>query len=645
MFRPLYTSVFIIFYAISVTPSYAASPEAAALAAAYEDRASGNWDAARGKAIGLGRDVIEWHRLRAGEGTFAEYQDFLSRNADWPGLPLLARYGESAITDDADPRAVIDYLSAYPPATGAGALRLIKAYETLGAKGDAAASAVIAWRELPLSETEASSLYARYTEALPPHHTARAEMLLWSGRYDQAAQVAGLLPNGWTALVTAVRTLAKDEDGVDAAIKAVPDALQSHPVLAYARFEWRVRKGRADDAVTLMLQHSSSAEALGEPEAWGDRRRSLARQMMREGKARIAYTAAARHFLTPDQDHYADLEWLAGYIALRYLDEPTVALEHFNQFRMSVGTPISLGRAGYWEGRALEAMGAQDDAMAAYTFGAQFQTSFYGLLSAERAGIDMDPALTGESRFDDYAQATFMGSSVLKSAKILYESGDLPLAARFMRHLAETLTPQEMGQLGDLALDTDPYLAVLVAKYAADQGIVLNRAYYPLHDLATGKLPVSKELALSIARRESEFNAMATSYVGARGLMQLMPRTGAAMAEKVGLAAYDVDDLYSPSVNAQLGSTYLAQLIEEFGANMPLVAAGYNAGPSRARAWIEAYGDPRTTETDAIDWIEHIPFRETRNYVMRVMESIPVYRARLNGDTHTITLSQELKAR
>ncbi|MBU2889996.1 lytic transglycosylase domain-containing protein [Celeribacter halophilus] len=638
--KAVYAFVFVLLLPFSL----AASSESDALRRAYEARAQGDWSQALNEAQGVGRDIIEWHYLRAGRGTFEAYRDFLNRNADWPGLPLLAEKGEASIPADASAQAVLDYLTAYPPQTGQGALRLIGAYEDLGKTADAQAQAVLIWNTLPMKAEEEAILLGRYGSILKRHHVARAEMLLWAGRFDDAERMLPNLPTGWDKLITATRKLVRDEAGVDDAISAVPATLADHPVLAHARFEWRVKRGRNEDATTLLLQHST-AEGLGEAEAWGNRRRTLARQMMRDGKAKIAYAVAARHGLAPDEDHYADLEWLAGYIALRYLDDAGLALDHFNRFRMAVGTPISLGRAGYWEGRALEAMGARDDAAAAYAFGAQFQTSFYGLLSAEKIGRSLDPALTGEMRFADYKEAGFMNSSVLKAALLLEEAGDKPLAARFLRHLGESLNPQELGQLGDLALDLDPYLAVLVAKFAADQGIVLNRAYYPLHELAQADLPVKPELALAIARRESEFYDKARSHVGARGLMQLMPRTGAAMAEKLGVEGFEERQLEDPVLNARLGSAYLAQLIEEFGYNIPLVAVGYNAGPSRARDWIERYGDPRTGEVDPVDWIEHLPFRETRNYVMRVAESLPVYRARLQGEAGSVHLMELLTGR
>lgn len=641
MIRAIYTAVFIAFS----MPALAQTTDSDALRAAYEFRASGDWDNAKSRATGLGRDVIDWHRLRAGKGTFDEYRSFLRANADWPGLPLLAQKGEAAIPSNADPRQIIDYLTAYPPATASGALRLIDAYEATDAKGDAAAQAVITWRTLPLSDEQAQTLIGRYGSTVTDHATARMQRALWDGDYTEAASIARLMPTGWDAVVAAVKAVAEDKNGMNTLINAVPNALGRNPVLSYERFVWRAKNNSSSDAVTWLLQQSTSRDALGEPEKWGDRRRSLARQMMRDGKSRIAYSAASRHYLRPDEDHYADLEWLSGYIALRYLDDPARALDHFNRFRMSVTTPISLGRAGYWEGRALEALGAKADAASAYAFGAQFQTSFYGLLAAERAGLAMDPNLIGEKSFPPYAQATFMGSSVLQAALLLYKAGDAPLAARFMRHLGEALTPQELGQLGDLALDTDPYLAVLVAKFAANQGVVLNRAYYPMHGLEKNALPVPAELALSIARRESEFNPKARSHVGAAGLMQLMPKTGQDMADRVGLPKFEPNDLYDPKVNVRLGSEYLSKLVEDYGYNIPLISVGYNAGPTRANRWIEQYGDPRSDQTDAIDWVEHIPFRETRNYVMRVAESVPVYRARLSGKVQPLTLSKDLKAR
>jgi soluble lytic murein transglycosylase len=291
-------------------------------------------------------------------------------------------------------------------------------------------------------------------------------------------------------------------------------------------------------------------------------------------------------------------------------------------------------------------MGDAGAARAAYTAGGQYQTSFYGLLAAQKAGLTMDPALTGGLAAEDWRKAGFVSSSVFQAAQAFYTAGQPWETGRFLRHLAETLAKDQLVQLTDFTLTLgDPHLAVRVAKGAASAGGVAPRAYFPVTDLGPETLPVSEALALSIARRESEFRATAVSGAGARGLMQLMPPTAQAMSRKLGLPYSRAKLTSDPTYNARLGSAYLAQLIEEFGENYVLVSVGYNAGPHRARTWIEANGDPRDADVDVVDWIEHIPFRETRNYVMRVMESLPVYRARLSGKVEPIRLSEELKAR
>ncbi|MGB8621192.1 MAG: lytic transglycosylase domain-containing protein, partial [Paracoccaceae bacterium] len=469
------------------------------------------------------------------------------------------------------------------------------------------------------------------------------DALLWRGADDSARLMLALVPEGWRALAVARMTLRDQGPGVDKLIAAVPKDLAADPGLAFERFQWRARKGRNDDAIALLDERSISVASLGQPDRWANWRRIFARVAMRDGKAELAYRLAANHFLTRGED-YADLEWLAGFIALRQLDEPAVALTHFRRFETAVETPISLGRAGYWEGRALEALGRGDEAQAAYAAGARHQTSFYGQLAAEKAGLPMDPALTGGESYPDWTTAPFADSSALKAALMFVQADERGLAAWFMTHLAESAGPQGQAQLAGLALSlNEPYIALRVAKIAAGQGTILPRAYFPVTALSKDDHPVPDELVLSIARRESEFNPAVTSGAGARGLMQLMPRTAQAMAQTLEVD-FSGDALTSdPRYNARLGAAYLAGLVERFGGNYALVAAAYNAGPSRPEGWISERGDPRSAGVDPVDWIEMIPFRETRNYVMRVTESLAIYRARLSGQVQPLRLSEELK--
>ncbi|MDX2484827.1 MAG: lytic transglycosylase domain-containing protein [Pseudodonghicola sp.] len=608
----------------------------------------GDWDralAVSGKRGSVSRDVIVWHWLRAGKGSAGDVMVFLDRRSDWPGLAWLQRKSEPAFSD-APPAQVLSFFAQQPPQTAEGMLIHAAALEKTGQAGDAQAGLVLAWRSMPMGKGLMDLYLARYGDLLRPHHAARLDRMIWDGHLTSARAMVPLVGESERALAEARIGLLDLAPGVDTLIARVPDALQEDPGLAHARFVWRHRKGRDDDAIALILQHSDSAASLGEPVHWADRRRSLAREKMRDGDAKLAYRIAANHQLTPEAGYaYADLEWIAGYVALAQLGDPTTALRHFQRFDAAVETPISKARAGYWEGRAHEALGDADAAHAAYAMGAEYQTAFYGLLAAERIGRPFDPGLADPSPPPPWRKAPFLRSSVAEAGLMLLKADEPVLAERFLTHLVESRDETQALQMGAMAVDMDlPHLAVMIAKRAAQQGQVLNGAYYPLHPVAKLKLPMAPEMTLAIARRESEFDPRVVSGAGARGLMQVMPATARLVAGQLGiLSGHSTDRLLSdPDYNAKLGANYLAGLAGAFDGNVVMMAAGYNAGPRRPQQWIELYGDPRTGAVDIVDWIEHIPFNETRNYVMRVTESLPVYRARLGETPLPIPFSREL---
>ncbi|MGR3436702.1 MAG: lytic transglycosylase domain-containing protein [Shimia sp.] len=624
-------------------PLPVAAQQAEALRAALEARATGDWpEAVRlgARAGPVGRDVIEWHRLRAGQGTFDETLAFLARRPDWPGLPLLRARSEPRIPEGARANEVQAFFATQAPRTGAGALALAAALNATGEGRRAAEEVVRAWTSLPMGVSDENAFLALYGDIVDDHHAARVDWLLWEGEVAAARRLVPRLSEGAAALAEARIALQTDAGGYDARIAAVPAALAADPGLAYDRFRWRAERGRAD-AITLMEQTTE----LGRPEAWGNLRRRYARQLMRDGQARRAYALAANHGLSEGR-HFADLEWLAGYVALRKRRDAATALRHFERFETAVDTPISLARAAYWQGRAHEAAGDGAAARADYLRGAEHQTAFYGLLAAEKAGVGMDPALVGDEAFADWRGAPFTGSSVFEAAILLLDAGDLSLGERFLTHLTESLPRDQIGQLATFARDRgEPHLEVMIAKRAVRYGSVIEGPYFPLHPLVehVGDSGVAPELALAIARRESEFDPGVASGVGARGLMQVMPRTAEEVAGWLG-EPFDAARLFSdPDYNARLGIRYLAELQARFGPSPVLVAAGYNAGPSRPAAWIERYGDPRRSRFDVVDWIEHIPFRETRNYVMRVTESLPIYRARLAGEVVPLAFTELLR--
>ncbi len=592
--------------------------------------------------------VVTWIRLRQGQGEMSEYTQFLVNYPDWPGLPYLIRQGEQNIPETASANSVIAYFESQLPQTGTGSLRLAAALWAVDRRDDAMAEARRAWTSLPITEAEHAQFMIDWPRTLRTHHEARLDFLLWENEATQARRMYPHVSDGWEALAEARLLLRARRPGVDDAISAVPANLRNHPGLNYERFVWRMREGLSDSGRALMLETSTSAAALGNPSAWANRRADITRAMIRDGALSVAYEVAANHFIDPEDDYidYADMEWLAGYAAFR-LGRYDTAIEHFTNFRSVVFSPISVGRAGYWLGRANAAAGNAEAAAQGYALGAQYQSSFYGQLAAEAGGLPTDPAFLGQEDFGNWREGSFVSSSVFRAAAHLYEAGEVNLAERFWTHQTETLSRREAGQLADMALEIgDPHLALRIAKRAAQNGYELMRAYYPIYPgLTEADLPVSARLTLSIARRESEFDPSVISHAGAIGLMQVMPRTGRDMAARLDISFSETRMRNDPAYNAVLGAGYLDYLIEEFGANPVLISAGYNAGPSRAIRWSGERGNPFDSDVNIIDWIEAIPFDETRNYVMRVTESMRIYDAMLNNRMPTQSLTSLLRQR
>ncbi|WP_245904309.1 lytic transglycosylase domain-containing protein [Roseicyclus mahoneyensis] len=580
-------------------------------------------------------DILSWTRLRRGGADWQEYIDFLDRNPDWPGLAYMRAQGEPSIPSGADPARVIAYFADQPPTTGSGALALARAYEASGNRAAAEAEAIRGWTTLTMTGEDAGRLRTAFGDVLNTgsHHIDRLDHLLWEGAEARARAMFPLVPEGWQRLAAARLALRAREPGVDTLIAAVPADLASHPGLAYERFLWRIRSGFWDTAGDLMAERSASARTLGRPAAWAGRRADLARDVMRDGDLSSCYDYAANHHLDPVSaaTDFAELEWIAGYCAYR-LGRHATAITHFEAFRGAVVSPISVGRAGYWLGRAHEAAGNAAAAAEAYALGARNQSSFYGQLAADRGGLPVDPTFLGDEDYGDWRQAGFTRSEVFHAGLLLYEAGETGMAARFLTHLTESLSRNDAGMLGDFALSLgDAYLAVLIGKRAAQGGHEIMRPYYPVVPaLAEAGLPAPAAFVLAIARRESEFNPSVISPAGALGLMQVMPGTARDTARDLGLAYSQERLLDDPAHNAVIGATFLAGLLDRYNGNPVLVSAAYNAGPRRAAEWIERFGDPRQAE-DVLFWIEAIPFTETRNYIMRVTESLAIYQAQLTG--------------
>ncbi|WP_242651075.1 lytic transglycosylase domain-containing protein [Yoonia tamlensis] len=617
----------------------AVDPDAAAVIAAASADSEAAWQLAA-TADPVTKDTLAWFLLRSGEAEFSAYLPFVTDHPDWPGLDDLRKVAEPLIPQDHPPQAVIAWFAGNAPQTGEGAQQLARA---LIATGDLAQANNIlrsAWLELGLTDEGHAALIAAFPEELAPYHAARADAMLWRSRRSDAQRMLPLLDDDQRAVTAARIGYIAGTRNMLPLYDAVPAALREDPGFAYDRYSWRAQRGDWTDAVAMLADRSTSRAALGEPFRWAGWRRVLARWEMREGRADQAYVLAARHYLT-EGETYADLEWLAGYIALTYLGDPARAQTHFEDAAAAVSSPISLSRMHYWLGRTYEVMDDAGLAALAYGAAANHQTAFYGLLAAEKLGRPLDPTLVGETVA--WEGAPVFDQPLVRAAFLLLAGGERGAAVTFFAHLGKTLTAQELAQIGAYLDHLDEqYYTLLLGKVAVTRGMVIPTLYFPIHDIAQMDLPVAPALALSIARRESEFNTTVGSPVGALGLMQLMPGTAEEVAGELNLPYSRAQVINDWRYNATLGAQYLAGLEAQFGPSPVMIAAGYNAGPGRPRTWIEERGDPRLREMDVIDWIEHIPFRETRDYVMRVAESLPIYEARLSGETGPLAFTQRL---
>ncbi|WP_238987490.1 lytic transglycosylase domain-containing protein [Roseovarius dicentrarchi] len=648
MLRPLFAVLLLIQGALPVladTPARVLPPRP--LASALDAAGAGRWD----RAVQLARrdgpvagTLIEWARLRAGRGTVPEVLAFLAAHPDWPGLDRLREKSLEAFENASDAQ-ILAFYKGTSPDTGAGVLRHAEALKNANRLGDAEAGVVQAWLTFDLSTEEHTDFLNAWGRLLAPHHDARMDMTLWRGLRDSALMLP-LVSDEMRARAD-IRMMASDgRRGIEAKVATLPEAMQRDPGIAHMLFERYIKADNAEKAMTLMQRQSKIAGGLGQAWRWAGWRRSFARRMMRSGDYARAYDLAAHHQLV-DGGAYADLEWLSGYLALRFMEDPALALDHFQRLRAAVGSPISMGRAGYWIGRAQEALGDPEAAQIAYAQGAEEQTSFYGLLAAEKAGLPADPALSGAEVFAPWQTAEFAQTDLFRAASLLAASRQLTLAEWFITALADTLERPALGSLGAALGDMgQPHLQVMLGKAAAQRGIVLPAAYYALHPMTQLDLPVPMEMALAIARRESEFDHLVASGAGALGLMQVLPGTAGDVARDLGIAYSRADLLNEWQYNARIGATYLAQMSQRFGGNVVMVSAAYNAGPARPPRWMAERGDPRSGEgtngLDIVDWIEFIPFDETRNYVQRVAESLPIYRARLGKDPHPVPFTAEL---
>lgn len=629
------------------------------------------WDSAFAHAAEINDTValtaIEWMRLRSGVKEWQDYNDFLAMHGDWPGLKILRKSGEAAISSTDDPVAILRYFEKQPPQTGAGAIRLAEAYRRLDRPREARLAILDAWKSLPFTQEQQAEALSLFSSELRGSHAKRLDTLLWDGKFKQARVLFPLLDSETRQLANTRIALREEKSGVNSMIGKVSAKYKDDPGLAFERFIWRARNGYEESAIELLVERSVSVNSLGTPAKWASRRLRTAHALMRQKKYDLAYQVASAHFLKsglhsgpsdwssaahlPGEEkkverYFADLEWLAGYISLRFIGDPHLAAIHFERFREAVESPISNGRAGYWLGRAYQAQGKTSRAEDAYRFAAGFQTTFYGQLAAEKIGAKPKRYLAGGEVAPRWQSSPLARDPIVRVAILFEDSGRSPHAAWFLAHRAETLDRRGIATLASLARDYGAeFAAIKVAKQGLVQGDELIDFLFPLMGNEFDDLPIPAEILIAVARQETEFRERAVSPKGALGFMQLLPSTAQEVADNLGLKGNIKTLLRDRKTNILLGAHYLDERQGEFDGSNIMMIASYNAGPRRLKDWIVEIGTPQIhSGLDEIDWIEHLQFGETRNYVMRVIEAAAVYRIRMNGRSRSVGVSQYLKS-
>lgn len=585
----------------------------------------------------VARKLAEWIILRSENNnvTVERYRAFIAANPSWPSQTFFRRRAEAALWDDRrDDATVFGWFENETPLSAKGRLALARALLARGDRRTAERYVRDAWRGESMSGDTENAVLEQFGALLTPaDHKARMDFLLYGSDTDAALRAAKRLDGGQMTLAKARIAANRKAANGKALLDAVPSELHNDPGYMFNRIQLLRREEKFAEAAQLMLAASRDPGRLHNLDEWWVERRLLARKMLDVGEYRTAYLIA-RDAALPSRDIYkTEQEFTAGWIALRFLKDPATAAQHFARIGVGSANPTALARAGYWQGRAAEAMGRSQEARAAYASAAEQSTSYYGQLARAKLGmpqIDLNGVPAGRSRGIERLE-------VVRAVALLYASDERDLALPMFGDIGENGDPDVLAGLGELASrHSDARGMLIMGKAALNRGLPFDFYAYPVTGIPSFK-PIGPEveraLMFAIARQESAFNPTVVSPANAYGLMQVTADAGRYVCKKYG-ASFDLNRLKSdPVYNATLGAAELAGLLDDYRGSYIMTFAAYNAGRGSVRKWIARYGDPRDPSVDAVDWVEQIPFAETRNYVQRIMENLQVYRARFGGGT------------
>jgi soluble lytic murein transglycosylase len=590
------------------------------------------------KTIGdpAAQKLVEWLILRHpdAEANFGRYAAFVADNPNWPSMGPLRRRAEARLWQERSDAATVRSFTGGQPATGRGRFALARVLLAEGDRDGAQNQVREAWRSEELSErVEADALDVFRDLLTRDDHRARMDKRIGAKDFSGAMRAAHRLGSDDVAIVKACAAVT---GSADKALELLDDVqTEARQDLGYTlcRIHWMMGHNKLADATRLMLAAPSKSMPLQDTDEWWRQRRVLARKLLDLHEFHGAYQVVRNAARPANENYRAEFHFMPGWIALRYLNDPATAREHFARIDDGSVNPIVLARANYWRGRAAEAAGENDKMRAGYEAAARHGTAYYGQLARAKLGLDrieLRPPLQ-----PDPSSGPALSDELVRAADMLYALGERDVVLNFVTDFAEqSADVAALAALGELtARHNDARAMLQIGKTALARGLALDLYAFPTIGVPQHSPvgpAIDRSVVYSVARTESAFDQRDASPAKAVGLMQVTPAAGRDTAKRFGVT-YDWDKMVSdPVYNTQMGAAELGALLREYRGCHIMTFAGYNAGRGRVQQWVKQYGDPRDPNVDAVDWVERIPFAETRNYVQRVMENLQVYRVRFD---------------
>ena len=585
------------------------------------------------------KNLVTWLYLkeRGNRATFNDYQNFIDKNPDYPRIGRLRYLAEhKIISENTSPKSIIRWFDNTVPLSGTGKIKLGEAYLKINEIELGTNLVKNGWVIADLTKSEVRYYRKKFRKILKTKdHLKRADYLAWNNQYWDLKRMLPYLPKKEKLLYNARFILMTNSYGVDKAISDVPEELINDLGLQFNRLKWRTRRNRLEGSLEI-LRKFHGEETLVYPELWWKLRENITRDLIYEKKYSLAYEVSSNHHLIEGPE-FADAEWISGWLALSFLDKTELSIQHFENFYNNVGYPISLARGAFWLGLAHEKNNNLDKAKRYFKEGSKFTNTYYGQLSFNKIKLGQDFKLSTEHKISEGYEKEFNKNKLIRHVRLLKEMDKTKFSKDILKHLSN-LNVEKGSEILAAKLSTEVGrfdYAIQISKQASYEKRFINMFNYPVIEIPkeiNKKQMPSQELLLAIIRQESEFDARANSHVGAQGLMQIMPSTAKLVARNLKIT-YSKNLLKADtSYNIKLGTYYFNSLLEDYDGVFPFAIGAYNAGPNRIKSWVKRYGDPNKGDINFIDWIELIRFKETRNYVQRVIENINVYKYTLNKD-------------